>query len=204
MTEPDEKTRRLLAVALEVFARHGFRKTSMQDIADAAGISRAALYLRFRNKEDVFRSGSAVVHADMPQRTRAAFATRAAFPERLRQALLAFTVGLLEPLDTGGHGQELFGANTALAADISADTAAELRALIRSELVRAAATGEIALPPACSADELADLLYTVANGLKHSGDHAAMLGQRIDLFVALLPPALAVTRRRAGGKPGRR
>jgi AcrR family transcriptional regulator len=203
MAEPDEKTRRLLAVALEVFARHGFRKTSMQDIADAAGISRAALYLRFRNKEDVFRSGSAVVHADMLQRTRAAFAARAAFPERLRGALLAFTVGLLEPLDTGGHGQELFGANTALAADISVDATTELRALIRDELARAAAAGDIALPQACDADELADLVHATANGLKHSGDDVDTLRRRIDLFVTLLTTALAAPRKAARNKAHR-
>jgi TetR/AcrR family transcriptional regulator, regulator of autoinduction and epiphytic fitness len=40
-----------LEIALTVFARHGFRKTSIEDIAKAAGISRQGIYLHFKNKE---------------------------------------------------------------------------------------------------------------------------------------------------------
>jgi len=47
---------RVLSVALEVFSRHGFRKTSMEDVARSAGISRQGLYLRFANKEALFRA----------------------------------------------------------------------------------------------------------------------------------------------------
>ncbi len=39
---------------ITVFATYGFRKTSMADIAKAAGISRQSLYKKFASKEDVF------------------------------------------------------------------------------------------------------------------------------------------------------
>jgi AcrR family transcriptional regulator len=45
---------RVLAVALEVFGRYGFRKTSMDEVARAAGISRQGLYLYFASKEALF------------------------------------------------------------------------------------------------------------------------------------------------------
>jgi AcrR family transcriptional regulator len=55
-TEPSEqKQRALLDAAVGVFARFGFRKTSMDDIARAAGVSRQGLYLLFSNKEELFR-----------------------------------------------------------------------------------------------------------------------------------------------------
>lgn len=38
-----------------VFARFGYRKTSMEDVARAAGVSRQGLYLLFANKEELFR-----------------------------------------------------------------------------------------------------------------------------------------------------
>jgi AcrR family transcriptional regulator len=41
---------------LEVFGRYGFRKTSMDEIARAADISRQGLYLHFANKEALFRA----------------------------------------------------------------------------------------------------------------------------------------------------
>jgi AcrR family transcriptional regulator len=47
---------RVLAVALEVFGRYGFRKTSMEEVARSAEISRQALYLRYANKEALFRA----------------------------------------------------------------------------------------------------------------------------------------------------
>src|SRR3954470_17250970 len=47
---------RVLAVALEVFGRYGFRKASMDDIARAADISRQGLYLHFANKDALFRA----------------------------------------------------------------------------------------------------------------------------------------------------
>ena len=60
--EPDETsagTQRRLAVmasALGTFARFGYRKTSMEQIAQAANISRPGLYLLFSSKEELFRA----------------------------------------------------------------------------------------------------------------------------------------------------
>src|SRR6202167_5324139 len=45
----------LLDAAVGVFARYGFRKTSMEEVARAAGVSRQGLYLQFANKEELFR-----------------------------------------------------------------------------------------------------------------------------------------------------
>jgi TetR/AcrR family transcriptional regulator, regulator of autoinduction and epiphytic fitness len=52
-----DRTRRerVLAVALEVFGRYGFRKTSMDEVARSADISRQGLYLYFASKEALFR-----------------------------------------------------------------------------------------------------------------------------------------------------
>lgn len=51
----EQKQRALLDAAIGVFARYGYRKTSMDDIARAAGVSRQGLYLQFSNKEELFR-----------------------------------------------------------------------------------------------------------------------------------------------------
>lgn len=45
----------VLDAAVGVFARYGYRKTSMDDVARAAGVSRQGLYLSFANKEELFR-----------------------------------------------------------------------------------------------------------------------------------------------------
>src|SRR5688572_30518618 len=51
---------RLLDAALTVFLRYGFRKTSMEEVARAAQVSRQALYLHFATKEELF--AAAVQH----------------------------------------------------------------------------------------------------------------------------------------------
>lgn len=52
----DPRRSSLLEAAFGVFARYGFRKTSMDEVARAAQISRQGLYLHFANKEDLFRA----------------------------------------------------------------------------------------------------------------------------------------------------
>src|SRR6202790_21831 len=51
----------VLDAAVAVFARFGYRKASMDEVARAAGVSRQGLYLQFANKEELFRK--AVEHS---------------------------------------------------------------------------------------------------------------------------------------------
>nr|WSY50650.1 TetR/AcrR family transcriptional regulator [Streptomyces sp. NBC_00886] len=44
----------IVTAAVDVFGRYGFRQTSMELLARAAGVSRPALYQHFANKQDVF------------------------------------------------------------------------------------------------------------------------------------------------------
>jgi AcrR family transcriptional regulator len=46
----------VLESALLTFARHGYRKTSMDEVARAARISRPGLYFLFSSKQDLFRA----------------------------------------------------------------------------------------------------------------------------------------------------
>ncbi|MBC3843671.1 TetR/AcrR family transcriptional regulator [Streptacidiphilus sp. 4-A2] len=44
---------RIVDVALELFSEHGYEKTSLREIADRLGVTKAALYYHFRTKEDI-------------------------------------------------------------------------------------------------------------------------------------------------------
>lgn len=46
----------LLSKAMDVFILYGFRKTSMEDVARAVGMSRQAIYNRFKNKKALFKA----------------------------------------------------------------------------------------------------------------------------------------------------
>lgn len=44
------------AVAMELFAEQGYQKTSLREIAERLGVTKAALYYHFRTKEDIVAS----------------------------------------------------------------------------------------------------------------------------------------------------
>ncbi|MBV9661586.1 MAG: TetR/AcrR family transcriptional regulator [Acidimicrobiales bacterium] len=62
------RRQQLLEVALERFAAGGYRETSMDDIAIAAGVTKPVLYQHFQSKEQLFRElldsvGRDLIHA---------------------------------------------------------------------------------------------------------------------------------------------
>ncbi len=56
MPKPDvreERTAQIIAAAIAAFARLGFDKTRMDDIAREAGVSKGTLYLYFKSKDEI-------------------------------------------------------------------------------------------------------------------------------------------------------
>lgn len=51
---PEEKRQRILNAALEVFAKHEYKKASTDDIAAKAGISKGLLFYYFHNKKELY------------------------------------------------------------------------------------------------------------------------------------------------------
>ena len=50
----DESRQRILAAASDVFAEHGFEKTTIRVVAGRSGVSVGGIYLYFRNKEELY------------------------------------------------------------------------------------------------------------------------------------------------------
>ncbi|WP_395295634.1 TetR/AcrR family transcriptional regulator [Kitasatospora hibisci] len=51
---PRSDTRaRIIAVALELFSEQGYEQTSLREIADRLGVTKAALYYHFKTKDDI-------------------------------------------------------------------------------------------------------------------------------------------------------
>jgi len=186
MTTDTPKSQQILDAALAVFCRYGYRKTSMLDIAQAAGMSRAALYLHFKNKEDVFRAGSARAHATVMAQVAAALAESGPVFTRIETALLAFQQGLMAEIAASAHGQELFDANMTLAADVTLTARATLAASLAGALEQAEAAGDIALRRVdATAAQVAALLVAAIDGIKHAhgGGEALRLGIALQMRV---------------------
>ena len=116
----DEKGRRdgILNAAGETFIRYGFRKTSMDDVARAAGLSRQSLYAYFPTKEALF--GDMVEHlvAATREACRAALARENVELEaRLVDSFDAMYGSALDD-DGSRHLNELFAAAEQLLGDV--------------------------------------------------------------------------------------
>jgi AcrR family transcriptional regulator len=55
MSQPDTRTR-IQEVALLMFNEHGYEATSLREIADEVGVTKAALYYHFKTKEEIVTS----------------------------------------------------------------------------------------------------------------------------------------------------
>jgi AcrR family transcriptional regulator len=53
LTQPSSTRERILDIALELFADQGYDKTSLRDIAERLGTTKAALYYHFERKQDI-------------------------------------------------------------------------------------------------------------------------------------------------------
>src|SRR5579859_7602555 len=50
----EQRRQQLFAVALELFAQRGYRATTMDDIAEAAGVTKPLLYQHFSSKRSLY------------------------------------------------------------------------------------------------------------------------------------------------------
>src|SRR5258708_15844446 len=81
---------RILDAAMLVFRRHGFRRSSIEETAEAAGLTRQALYHHFKSKEALFRAVIERVH----ENALAAGQAAAEHAERAGQALPDIVIAL--------------------------------------------------------------------------------------------------------------
>lgn len=56
MNKVDIKKEIVLKVAQDIFAQYGLSKTTIDDIAKAAGVGKSSIYYYFKNKDDIFRA----------------------------------------------------------------------------------------------------------------------------------------------------
>lgn len=82
---------RLLDAALRAFAAHGFHATGTRDIAEAASMSPAAVYVHYRTKEELLFALALAGHQDVQQVVAEAARDRAEPQEQLREVTRAYT-----------------------------------------------------------------------------------------------------------------
>jgi AcrR family transcriptional regulator len=164
-SEENARRRQLLEAALEVFLKFGYRKTSMDEVARAAGVSRQGLYLHFPRKETLFRA--VVQHA-----LGAAFGAasrRLADPslparERLASAFDEWVGRYVGTLSAGAA--DLGEAAHTLGAPLTREYGERFLELL-AKFMRSSGMVAAYKPAGLTARQLAETLYATARGLKH-------------------------------------
>lgn len=154
----------ILDAAFHAFATYGYRRTAMDDIARGAGMSRTALYLHYRNKEDIFRS-LAVRYFEEALRDMTAALDRPG--QSVEQALLAAFVAkdgkFMEAVLTTPHGEELLDAGFSVTGDLAAAGEAQMVASFATWLARRKLPEGVGTPA-----EVAQAIMAAVKGLKTS------------------------------------
>ena len=92
----DEREKKIAEAAARVFSRYGVKRTTMNDIAEEAGVVRQTLYNAFANKEDVLR---AVIRFFADQGLAEIAARTADVPDLAGRLDIVFEVLALRPFD---------------------------------------------------------------------------------------------------------
>jgi AcrR family transcriptional regulator len=185
-----EKKARVLEAAESVFLRFGYRRTTMGDLAAAAGMSRPALYLVFCNKEEVFEAVLRAFTTRTLEEIRQGLDARPTPLEKLRFAFDLWAVRpfgffeaspeLREPL----HGGLTFAKETIDQAIAAFE--AELVAILAPLSAGAPAK---ALPPGQIARVLTRAVHGFKESAKDAGELRAMIDGLLEMVLASLRPA---------------
>ena len=185
---PDEKTQSILQAAWDGFSAYGFRKTSMDDIARGAGMSRPALYLRFKNKEAIFRALVEAYYFKAGAEILASLQSNASIEKKLSTAFAAHGGESMEAMMTSAHGMELLEATMSHAGEVIEVGEAGLRGIYSDWLCEAVKESKVKLPT--TPEDLARLFCAGLKGIKHTSGSYTEYRQGVSNYAKLCAEAL--------------
>ena len=161
------KAQNILDAAERLFMRHGYRKSSMDDVARDAGIAKGTLYQYYAGKEALFRALLERIGGTVVEASQQAAVAEQAFSERLFGVLNAYYGYFYERYSASGHLQELGEVRGSLGQDLSEQLLQRHQQILADLLQKAEAAGDIRLQArGLSAQEVALTLVAAANGAR--------------------------------------
>ena len=180
----DSRRRALLDAALAVFSRYGYQKTSMDEVARSAQLSRQGLYLHFATKEELFQ---AAVRNALEHSSGAAVAalTSVSLPldQRLVRAFdewLGRYIGIM-----GGDASDLIEATSRLSGTMLTQYE-EMFSDAVTKAIRCSRLLASYKSPGITARQITDTLLATARGLKHSSKSREQFVRGFAVAVKLL------------------
>jgi AcrR family transcriptional regulator len=197
----------VLATALATFARYGYRKTSMDDVARAADISRPGLYFLFTSKQNLFRAAvTQALDADLEAAKRSLEDAGRPLRDRLIEAFDSWSGRYVGPM--AKEVTILMDANPDLLGPLTTDYPKRFAEMVTDALTTEAVAGGIGAltteavaggfgarateGPASTgaAADVAHTLLSTAAGIKHDAASRDEFITRLTVAVDLLLSAL--------------
>ena len=191
---------------MRVFRRHGFRRSTIEQAAEEAGLTRQALYHHFSSKEALFRGAIARFY----ERALAAETEAARAAEQAGRDLADIIIAqvsarlslLLTQLQGSPHLEELVSEHHAQARDLYQTSSARFGKEVATTIARVCRARKLKLAPGMTVDDLARCVEMAIHGTKsaypsmHPVD--AFLKQLAMMLRMLIAGALAPARPDAG------
>jgi len=162
------KPNAIMLAALELFTRYGYRKTSIDDIAQAAQVAKRTVYLHFENKAAVFLAILEYLGGQVRQRCVAAEHMDGTAVDRLTGLLDAYFGMGFELFSKSEHMPELEETFSKLARARIGDLNTEYEEWLARFLRSLERSGEIGRPPqGLTVEQIVQILMRAAEGAKH-------------------------------------
>lgn len=174
---------RILDATMVVFRRHGFRRSSIEQVAEAAGLTRQALYHHFESKEALFRAVIERVHESAIAAEDAAVSEAekagGGLADILAAGMTARMNTMIASFDGSPHIEELYSEHLVQARDLYQTYSALYMQRLVATVARITRKQKLALPQGLSPAEFARLVEMAVHGSK--SQHPAM--QPADAFL---------------------
>jgi AcrR family transcriptional regulator len=174
----------ILESAVSVFLRYGYKKTSMEDLARAAGLSRQGLYLHFEAKEALFKEALGHVIGTTRAAGRAALGREELGVEE--RVLGAFEA--LHGHAIGQGGKEHMSELLETAAELMGPVVDEMEQGFVADVARVLKAAGVAASwkaAGISVNDLAQHLFSTSCGVKHIVSTPADYRDRMRLAVRI-------------------
>jgi AcrR family transcriptional regulator len=161
---------RILDAAMRVFRRYGFRRSSIEQAAEEAGLTRQALYHHFSSKEALFRGAIERLY----EQALAAEAAAAKAAEEADRDLADVVVAeisarlgvLLAELEGSPHLEELFSEHLAQARDLYQTYSTRFGDEVAATIARVCRARKLKLVGGVTVEELARCVEMAIHGTK--------------------------------------
>jgi AcrR family transcriptional regulator len=173
----------IIAAATQVFLRYGYRRVTMGELAQAAQMSRPALYVVFPSKEGIFTAVMAQLLAALLDEIRQGLDRFSTPKEKLKFAFDVWSLRPFEAIRASPDAKDLLQSSYEFAAEVTTKAFADFEALLAEVLqpqVRKKAQMEF------SSTQIAHILAAAVLGFKESAKTSAQLRELIAGLIAIV------------------